>query len=68
MTAPYYAEHLAYLAAVTKMLNEQAPKLPKADSYLLHVELHDETGRILGYWSDEIADDCWAFEPRRSDQ
>ena len=62
MSGPLYVEHLGYLAEVTKMLNELAPKLPDADGYYLHVELRDETGRTLGHWSDEIADDCWAFE------
>ena len=61
---PMYAELLAYLAAVTKMLNET--KLPDQSDFYLRVQLVEAgTHQVAGEWSDEIGDDCWGFDQPR---
>lgn len=62
---PLYVEHLDYIAAVVKLLNES--KLPDNDEFYIHVELRNSEHYAVGSFSDEIASDCWSFEsPARS--
>ena len=57
----YFAEHLAYIAKVTQMLNELTP----CKDFYIHVELREEgTHTPVGEWSDEIAPDCWYYEEK----
>ena len=54
----YFAEHLAYIADVTRMLNA----LGTNSDYYVHVELREEgTHRKVGVWSDEVAPDSWYY-------
>jgi hypothetical protein len=58
MHMTYFAENLAYIAAVTEALN----KLPESKDLYVHVELREnDTHRKIGAWSDEIAGDAWYY-------
>ena len=55
----WFAEHLDFIGAVTKALNE----LPTNNDFYGHVELRHEGSHVkAGEWSDEIAPDAWYFE------
>lgn len=59
---PWFQEQQEYVLAVTKMLNENAPALPDAEHYYIHVELRDTyEHKRVGEWSDEIGSDSWSF-------
>lgn len=57
-----YLEQVEFIAGVTRMLNAQVPGLPDGSGFRLNIQLVDDDGNQLGWWSDEIAEDCWAFE------
>lgn len=62
----YFESEIAYIAAVTKMLN--STELPENDNMYIHVELRDSAGHtVVGRWSDEIAPDAWYYEEQTGD-
>ena len=55
----YFSQHLAYIAKVTKALNQ----VPTNDDLYIGVNLYEsDTHRKIGEWSDEIAPDAWYYE------
>ena len=63
MNGPMYIEQLEYITAVTRVLNENMPDCPAEVGYYVRVELiENDTHRPVGRWSDEIANDCWAYD------
>jgi hypothetical protein len=55
-----YADTLGFLHGVTQLLNAA----PDSKDFYLDVRLREqETHRVMGWWSDEISTDCWAFVP-----
>lgn len=60
-----YVEQLDYISRVTHILNENMPETSNDIGFYVHVELRDETShKPVGYWSDEISHDCWAYVNR----
>lgn len=59
MRESFFQNHLEYIAAVTKVLNE----LPECNDFYIQVELLEGgSHRKVGSWCDEIAADAWYFE------
>lgn len=55
----YFAQHLAYIAKVTELLDQ----LPPNDDLYIGVNLYTSAEhKKVGEWSDEIAPDAWYYE------
>ena len=62
-TDNYFAEQLAVIDAVLRMLNESDIPEDRLGGFHIRVTLHDEGGRKVGFFSDEIANTASYYQP-----